>query len=115
VLSVATFFQNWPEFAEVNPTFVQAALGRAASRMGGPDYTVWGQPTTPTVPPAAPATLTIVDSAQGYYAAHLLISSPMGMNLRIDTKAKGKNQYLMEFEELELAVGGGFAVAGSVV
>jgi hypothetical protein len=115
VLTVQQFFLGWPEFYETNPAFVLACLGRAATRMGGPDYTIWGNPTTVSVPPAAPAALTIADSAQGYLAAHYLISGPYGTNLRLDPKGNGKSMYLREFEELELAVAGGFAVASRVV
>jgi hypothetical protein len=115
MLTVQQFFQNWPEFAQTNPVYVQACIGRAASRMGGPDYSVWGNPTTPTTPPAPPAILTNVDSALGNLAAHYLISGPYGTNLRLDPKGNGRSMYLRAFEDLELTVAGGFAVASRPV
>jgi hypothetical protein len=113
-LTMQQFLQGWPEFAETQPALVLAALGRAATRMGGPDYSVWGPPATQTVPPTPPAALTIADTAQGNYAAHILITSPFGTSTVL-TKGKGKDAYMKEFEELELAVAGGFAVASRPV
>ncbi len=115
MLTVQQFFLGWPEFADTNPLYVSACLGRAASRMGGPDYTVWGQPTTTTTPPLPMAALSLVDSAQGNLAAHYLISGPYGTNLRLDPGGDGKSSYYREFEDLELSVAGGFAVASRVV
>jgi hypothetical protein len=114
MLTPAVFLQNFPEYKDVDSTYVAAVLSRAATRMGGPDYTVWGQPTTPTTPPAPPAALTIADQAQGYYAASLLLRSPFGASTMV-AKGKGKDVYMQAFEELELAVAGGFAVASRVV
>lgn len=89
---------------------IQSKLLLAAARMGSPDFTVWGQPGTMQAPK-------IVDMAQGSYAAHLLSTSPQGAStlLAQPKDGSGKSPYLAQFEELELAVAGGFAVAGSVV
>ena len=113
MLTPAAFLQLFPEFAgQTNPLLVQAKLQLAAARMGGPDYTVWGQPSL--TPGATPS---IADQAQAYLAAHLLMASPFGTStlLAQPKDGSGKSEYLRAFEELELSVAGGFAVAGSVV
>ena len=62
MLTPAAFLQLFPEFAgQTNALLVAAKLQLAAARMGGPDYTVWGQPSL--TPGATP---TIADQAQGY-------------------------------------------------
>ena len=117
MLSPATFILLYPEFSETNPLLIQGKLLLAAARMGGPDFTIWGQPATPTTPPTPPNPPTLVDMAQASYAAHLLMTSPFGTStLLVQPQSKSsRTPYLDQFEELELAVAGGFQVAGRVV
>lgn len=108
----ADFLKLFPEFAETNPLLVSAKLQLAAARMGGPDYSVWGPPSsTPGVTPS------LADTAQGNLAAHLLMTSPFGTSTLLVQKKgdSSKTAYLEAFEELELAVAGGFQVASRPV
>lgn len=107
------FFLNFPEFKDTDPVLVAAKLNEAATRMGGPDATVWGAFATPTPATAAsgPTKMNIADIAQGNLAAHYLISSPFGTEMRLEA-GDGSSTYLRKFEELEQAVAGGFVVAG---
>jgi hypothetical protein len=101
----AQFLTFFPEFNQVdNASLIPAKLALAASRMGGPDVTVWGPFSTPTVPPAAPANPTIADLAQGYLAAHLLMTTPYGVSTLLTPKAADgptSTAYLEAFQELE--------------
>jgi len=112
VVTPATFLQLFPEFQETNALLIQGKLTLAAARMGGPDYTVWGPPANPATNPP-----TIADSAQCLLAAHYLMTSPFGVSTLMAQPKSGnsKTPYLEQFEELEQAVAGGFAVASRPV
>lgn len=107
------FFLNFPEFVGTDELLVAAKLNMASAHMGGPDQSVWGSYATPTpaVKTSGPTVPTTADLAQGNYAAHLIITSPLGMNLRLKT-GNGKDTYLLEFERLLEEVAGGFITAG---
>lgn len=107
------FLAAFPEFRDTDPTLIAAKLAQAAARMGGPDPGVWGG----SSPDATGASMTLADSAQGYLAAHLLKTSPMGTQLRQSGEGKGdgKTGYLRCFEDLletAVAMSGSFVVAG---
>jgi hypothetical protein len=104
----STFVQLFPEFAETNAILVAGKLTLAATRMGGPDATVWGPFAQPGQAP------TTADLAQANLAAHLLMTSPMGTStlLAANTGGKVSTAYFEEFERLELAMCSGAVVAG---
>lgn len=110
-MDLANFQAHFPEFRETDPQLVVAKLQAAAARMGGPDVTVWGGFAQPGQLP------TIADIAQGNLAAHYLIKSPFGTEMRAsaDKNATSRSSYLDVFEDLVQSVAGGFAVSGVVV
>jgi hypothetical protein len=105
----ADFTRLFPEFAQTDAVLRQAKLLEAATRMGGPDATVWGPFAAPGTPPF------IADTAQGNLAAHYLIASPFGGPTRLNPKS-GRSTYLDKYEELERIVGlaQGPVVSGSL-
>jgi len=116
------FMLNFPEFNRTDRLLVAAKLNMAAARMGGPDVGVWGpfaQPSAaiqsggPTVP-GGPTPMTIADMAQGNLAAHYLVTSPFGTELRLEP-GNGRSSYLDAFDELCQCVAGGFLVSGVVI
>ena len=107
-MQVATFVQLFPEFAETNAIAVAGKLTLAATRMGGPDTTVWGSFAPAGAQPA------FADYAQANLAAHLLMTSPTGTSTLLAANQGGKvsTAYFEEFERLELAMCSGAVVAG---
>jgi hypothetical protein len=114
------FLQSFPEFEETRASLILAKLAEAAARMGGPNTSVWGsfaaQPVATMLAtlPLPPVPMLLADIAQGYLAAHLLLTSPYGSEMTLDPKSKGRSSYLDRFEELEsgVAAASGFVVAG---
>jgi hypothetical protein len=111
-MTPAAFLACYPEFRRTDPTLVTAKLTQAAAQMGGPDPTVWG-PFADVAQPGQPQGQTIADVAHGALAAHLLITSPFGTDMRLDPKSKGRSSYLDVFDEMRLAVASGPQVAGA--
>lgn len=116
------FLLNFPEFKGTDRLLIAAKLNEASARMGGPDQSIWGAYAMPTpatqsggpTQAGGPTPMTIADMAQGNLAAHYLIISPFGSELRLEP-GNGESSYYAKFEELQQAVAGGFAVAGVVV
>lgn len=115
------FFINFPEFQGMtDPLLVAACLNRAAVAMGGPNVAVWGSFATPTPAirsggttlPGGTTIPTTADLAQGNLAAHYLVSSPFGTEMRLQPGGDGRSSYLLEYERLLETVAGGFLVAG---
>lgn len=104
-MNVALFVLQFPEFAQVDANRIQAALNRAATRMGGPDASVWGSLAPAGQPP------TQADEAQGCYAGALLMGSPYGFETRLQP-GNGSNQYENRYLDLRDANCSGFIVAG---
>jgi hypothetical protein len=115
-MTPAAFFASFPEFQDTDAIIVAAKLQAAATRMGmaGDGINVWG-PFAPAAAPGQPQSQTTADLAQGNLAAHYLVSSPFGTNMRLDPKSNGRSIYLDVFEDLMYSVCGGFAVAGITV
>jgi hypothetical protein len=110
-VSPGDFLRLFPEFRETDGALIAAKLNAAAARMGGPDFGVWPPFAVPTQPPAPPAQMSLTDLAQGNCAAHYLISSPFGTDMRLEPGGSGRSVYLDLFDELCAAVGGTFVVA----
>lgn len=117
------FLLNFPEFRETDKDLVAAALNRAAAEMGGPDFSVWGNFATPTPPTpwsnpqqgGGPTVPTQADLAHGNMAAHILVSSPFGTEMRLAPGGSGRSSYLEAFERIMFARCGGIGVAGVVI
>lgn len=105
-MNVAGFVLWYPEFAQTDATRIQAALNRAAVRMGGPDGQIWGTPAAPGNPPNQ------ADEAQAAYAGALLMGSPFGFETRLKP-GNGTNKYENEYLVLRDArVSPGVVVSG---
>lgn len=104
-MDVATFQLNFPEFQQTDQNLVQAALNRAATRMGGPSTDMWGTFASPGNP------ITQADEAQGCLAAHLLETGPFGTETKLEP-GDGTTGYLERYMDMVYSRGGGFLVAG---
>lgn len=105
-MDLGTFKMHFPEFRETDPQLIVAKLQAAAARMGGPDSSVWGSFAASGQNP------TLADIAQGNLAAHYLIKSPFGTEMRKADDDSSGSSYFDVFEELQEAVAGGGIVAG---
>lgn len=92
----ADFIAQFPEFARVQPPVVNAQLARAARWV---DPAVWRTQAT---------------DGMMYLAAHFLALSPFGMSTRLAAK-DGTTTYKKQFDEMMVAVTGGFVVAGGPI
>jgi hypothetical protein len=80
------FLRRYPEFAAAGAALIVAAIAEASGRIAGESF---------------PSTTK--SAAVGYYAAHLLWSSPFGVTMRLDGAGEElTSPYLGEFERLRL-------------
>lgn len=93
-VSYATFVAQFPEFDEVAPAVVNAALVRAANHVAP---NVWREK---------------AQDGMMYLAADFLATSPLGMNTKLLPKDGGMSTYRTQYEKMLLEVAGGFVVAG---
>ena len=85
-MTSAEFVRRFPEFASAGASLVMAALTEASARVESGAFTT-----------------TTREIACGYYAAHLLWSSPFGSSMRLDGAGEElASPYLGEFERLRL-------------
>lgn len=85
-MTAAEFVRRFPEFSTAGPELVVAVLKEAAARIEAGNF---------------PGTT--AGAAAGYYAAHLLWSSPFGSTMRLDSDGNElEDRYLSEFERLRL-------------
>jgi len=86
-----SFLAAFPEFKDTNPKLVETKIAEA-QRWVAPS--VWG---------------TLTDDGVGYWAADVLATSPMGLNVKLAPGAT--TTYRVQFDRLMLSVVGGFAGA----
>jgi hypothetical protein len=113
-VDVAQFRTHYPEFKSVPQDYTLAKLIEATIRMGGsttstganPDMRTWGSYGAPGQP------LTLADMAQAAWAAHLLICSPFGSEVRLSAETTN-SVYKDKWMDYAYAVFGGFLVSGN--
>jgi hypothetical protein len=106
-MTPAAFLQAFPEFSQTLPSLIATRLAFAATKMGGPDPSVWPNFALPGQPPS------LSDMAQGFLCAHFLQTSPFGSEMRIDiSENDGNSVYLKEYWDIAVPLTGGMLVAG---
>lgn len=86
-MTPAQFLASFPEFESASQSLITAKLLEAGATCGVDAYG------------------STVSVAVGYYAAHLLWTSPFGVSMRLDGNGEDiPSRYLLELERLRLAV-----------
>lgn len=91
-MDYVAFLVRYPEFSTVDTALITAILAEVAF---GLDAGIYGLRFA---------------AAQGALTAHKLWLSPAGVSLRVDSDAKDKSDYLLEFQQIRRECTIGFAV-----